>query len=148
MDVQCSGCEAGGENCPGEWALGEPSCRLYVLVQGEQVAWMIDGFDLLQPRVVGSIGATHAALALPFHDVHVVAVFLHGQFRFPCLSPLTCRSLSVVRVPVGENVEGNATPSQRKGCCRNRHSRHCAVEMNEEAFDGERRARKCMCENL
>ena len=39
-------------------------------------------------------------------------------------------------------------PAQGKWRRRHRHSRYRAVKMNEEAFDGERRARECMGENL
>ena len=65
-------------------------------------------FDVLETLVVGTIGAPDGALFLTFHDVHVVADFVHRQFRFQCLNPLAGCSLAIWRLPIGGNVAGNA----------------------------------------
>ena len=75
---------------------------------------IVASFDVLEPRVIGTIGAPHAALSFPLHDVHVVAVFVHRQFRFQRLSPLSGSPLPIRRLPVGGNVVANSIPAQWK----------------------------------
>ena len=127
---------------------GERSCGPYVLVEREQVVAIVARFDVLEPRIIGAIGAPHAVLSLPLHDVHVVAVFVHRQFRFQCLNPLPGSSLAIGRFPIGGDVAAYTIPAQWKCRSSYRHPRHCAVKMKEEAIDGKRRARKCVGENF
>jgi hypothetical protein len=56
---------------------GLTSSRPYVLVEREQIMSVVAGFDLLEPRVVGPIGASDGALSHAVHAVHVGAIFIY-----------------------------------------------------------------------
>src|ERR1700735_236116 len=96
-----------------DW-IPELLCGPYVLVERKEVVGIVARFEVLEPRVVGAIRPPDAALSLSFHDVHVVAVLVHGQLCFQCLNPLTGGSLPIGWFPAGGDVEGDASPAQRK----------------------------------
>lgn len=58
------------------------SFRTDVLVDTEEVIWIIPGFDLLQPLVIVAVGGPNSRLALFHHEVDVRPI---GRMRMQCL---------------------------------------------------------------